>query len=170
MPFRNRNRLRPIKSVKHIVDSQGGTVAGVKTSVVLATGSETVTAGTIAVTIGSKIFAMFLNVQSYVLTGSGLNNFYMIIYKNPSNNISPADIPAGNVVGVDAFRRQVFHQEMAMLGSVATQVPITVFKGVIKIPKVFHTMREDDQIVLQLFTPTGVTSNFCVQCIYKSYE
>ncbi len=170
MPFRSRNRLRPIKSVKHIIDSQGGTVAGTKTSIVLATRTVDVTVGGSGVTIGSKIFAMYLDVKSYVLTGSGLNNFYMILYKNPNNNISPADIPAGNVVGADAFRRQVFHQEMAMLGNVATQIPITVFKGVIKLPKVFHTMREDDQVVLQLFTPTGVTSNFCIQCIYKSYE
>ncbi len=94
----------------------------------------------------------------------------MIIYKNPSNNISPADIPAGNVVGADAFRRQVFHQEMAMLGALGNPIPITIFKGVIRIPKIFQTMREDDQIVVQLFTPTGVTSNYCLQAIYKSYE
>ena len=94
----------------------------------------------------------------------------MIIYKNPNNNISPADIPKANAVGVDAFRRQVFHQDMAMLGNVATQVPVTLFKGVLKIPKVFQTIREDDQIVVQLYCPTGVTVNFCLQSIYKDYS
>ncbi len=170
MPFRRRNSLRPIKSIKHIIDSQGGTVADTKTPIDLVVGSATVSAGTNAVTIGSRVNAIFLNVQAYVLTGAGLNNFYMIIYKNPGNNIGAADIPKGNAVGADEFRRQVFHQEMVMLGALANQIPITVFKGVIMIPRVFRTIRENDKITIQLFTGPGVTSNFCVQAIYKSYE
>ncbi len=170
MPFRRRNNLSPIKSIKHIIDSQGGTIGGTKTSVVLATGATIVTVGGSGVTIGSRINSIFLNIQAYILTGSGLNNFYMMIYKNPNNNISPADIPDANAVGASEFRRQVFHQEMAMLGSTAADIPVTIFKGVLRIPKVFHTIRENDQIVIQLFTPTGVDANFCVQCIYKSYE
>ncbi len=170
MPFRGRKRLNPIKSVKHIIDSQGGTVGGTKTNVILANGTLAVVAGGQGVTIGSKVFSIFLNIQAYILSGAGLNNFYAIVYKNPQNNISASDIPDGNAVGADKFRRQVFHQEMAMLGSTAADIPVTIFKGVLRIPKVFQTIREGDTINVQLFTPTGVDANFCLQSIYKSYE
>ncbi len=94
----------------------------------------------------------------------------MIIYKNPGNNVSASDIPKGNVVGLSDFRRQIFHQEMKMLGDADNVIPITLFKGVIKVPRTFQTIRENDKITVQLFTPTGITTFFCVQCIFKSFE
>ncbi len=173
MPFRSRNRLRPIHSVKHIIDFQGGTVLGVKTSVVLATAALDSIPGSITVENGSKIFGIFLNMQVYNIDGPvTLNNTYMIIYKNPGNNISPADIPLANAVGASDFRRQVFHQEMVMTGgfdATAATIPIQLFKGVIKIPRTFQTMRENDQIVVQVVTP-GNSQNLCIQCIYKEFS
>ncbi len=162
--------MRPIKSIKHIIDSQGGTVGGSKTELVLVAGTDDIVVSGSGVTIDSKVNSIFLNIQAYVLSGSGLNNFYMMIYKNPNNNIPAASIPDANAVGADKFRRQVFHQEMVMLGGAQTDIPVVVFKGVLRIPRVYNTIRQNDQIAIQLFSPTGVDANFCVQCIYKSYE
>ncbi len=171
MVFRRRRMIPPIKSLKHIIDSQGGTVADTKTNVDLVQGvTDLTTQGGTAVSSGSRVNAFFLNVQAYVLTGGGLNNFYFILYKNPGNNVSAADIPKANVSGVSDFRTRIFHTEMAMLGTTSNPIPVTIFKGVIMIPKHFRTIRENDKITLQLFTPAGVTSNFCVQSIYKSFE
>ncbi len=163
--------MRPVKSLKHILDVQGGTVADTKSNIDIAQGVADLTVqGGTQVSSGSKVFGLFLNIQAYLLTGAALNNIYFIIYKNPGNNVSAADIPKGNVVGTSDFRRQVFHQEMNMLGDIDNVIPITLFKGVIKIPRTFQTIRENDKITMQLFTPAGITTFFCIQCIYKSYE
>ncbi len=172
MVFRRRiSRLGTIvNSVKHIVDAQGGIVADTKTNVDLVQGVDSATTvGTANVQIGSKVFGIFLNVQ-VIGTGVGgvLNQLYLIIYKNPGNNVSAADIPKGNVTGASDFKRQIFHTEMIMLSSSSDDIPQTLFKGVIKIPRTFQNMRINDKISLQLFGPGG-TSNFCVQAIYKSF-
>ncbi len=163
--------LRPINAVKHIVDNQGGIVADTKTNVDLVQGVDSATtAGVTNVEIGSKVSSIFLNIQ-VIGTGVGgvLNQVYAILYKNPGNNISAADIPKANVTGASDFKRQIFHTEMIMLSSSSDDIPQTLFKGVLRIPRVFHTMRINDKITLQLFAPGG-TLNYCVQCIYKSYK
>ncbi len=172
MVFRRRqSRLGNIvNSVKHIVDSQGGLVADTKTNVDLVIATDTpTTASETSVAIGSKVFGFFLNVQVVGLAAGGvLNNVYMIIYKNPGNNISAADIPKGNVTGASDFKRQIFHTEMLMLGSTDSDIPQSLFKGVIAVPKTFQNMRINDKVTLQLYAP-GATVNFCVQSIFKSF-
>ncbi len=171
MVFRRRtSSLRPINSVKHIVDDQGGIVADTKVNVDLVQGVDSATTAAVEnVQIGSKVNGIFLNIQ-VIGTGVGgvLNQVYFIIYKNPGNNISAADIPKGNVTGASDFKRQIFHTEMIMLGSTDGDIPQTLFKGVIRIPRIFQNIRINDKIALQLFAPGG-TVNYCVQAIYKSY-
>ncbi len=163
--------MRPVKSLKHVIDVQGGTVADTKNNIDLVQGVADLTVqGTTQVSSGSKVFGLFLNIQAYVVSGAALNNMYFIIYKNPGANVSAADIPKANVVGASDFRRQVFHQEMLMLGDIDNIIPVTLFKGVIKVPRTFQTIRENDKITIQLFTPAGITTFFCIQCIYKSFE
>ncbi len=172
MPFRRRmSGLRPIHSIKHIVDSQGGIVAATKTKVTLAHAVDApVLANTTEVETGSRITSMFVNIQ-VIGTGAGgvLNNIYAIFYKNPGGNIAGGSVPNGNVTGADDFKRQIFHTEMLMLSSSSDDIPQALFKGVLRIPRVFHNMRINDDIELQLFAP-GDTSNYCVQCIYKEYR
>ncbi len=172
MAFRRRqSRLGNIvNSVKHIVDSQGGLVADTKVNVDLVIASDVpTTASTSSVALGSKVFGIFLNV-TIIGTGTGgvLSQAYLIIYKNPGNNISAADIPKGNVTGASDFKRQIFHTEMIMLGSSDSDIPQTLFKGVIRVPRTFQNMRINDKVTIQLFIPAG-TANFCVQAIYKSF-
>ncbi len=174
MPFsrrRSSNFLRPIHSIKHIIDNQGGQVLNVKSNIVLAKGVDAPTVATpIEVETGAYVKSIFLNVQIVGIGASEvLGNIYMIIYKNPQNQIPVAAIPNANATSVNSFKRMIFHTEMAMLGNTNTEIPITLFKGVLKIPKHMQNMRVDDEIELQLFSPT-VSHNFCVQCIYKSYR
>ncbi len=173
MVFRRRqSRLGNIvSSVKHIVDTQGGLVADTKVNVDLAQGTDTpTTAAANSIAIGSKVFGIFLNIQVVGLAAGGvLNNVYMLIYKNPGTNVSAADIPKGNVTGASDFKRQIFHTEMLMLGSTDSDIPQALFKGVIRVPRTFQTIRINDKITVQLYAP-GATVNFCLQAIYKSYK
>ncbi len=172
MVFRRRmSNLRPVHSVKHIVDAQGGIVADTKTDVDLALAVDAPTlAATAEVEVGSRVNSMFINIQ-VIGTGVGgvLNQIYAIFYKNPGNNVSAADIPKGNVTGASDFKRQIFHTEMIMLSSSSDDIPQTLFKGVLAIPKIFRRMAINDKLKVQLYAPGG-TSNFCVQAIYKDYR
>ncbi len=175
MPFRRSSRggnfLRPVHSIKHIVDIQGAEGLNTKEvqNLILAVDAP-VLANTTEVETGSKVFGIFLNIQVVATTEAALPNIYFIIYKIPGANISAGNIPNGNVTGASDFKRQIFHTEMAMMtNSANTQVPITLFKGVIKIPKVFSTMRINDIIQMQLFAP-GVNFEFCIETIYKEFR
>ncbi len=172
MVFRRRmSNLRPIHSVKHIVDVQGAIVAATKTNVRLASAVDNPTLANVdQVEKGSHINSMFVNIQ-VIGTGAGgvLNQIYAIFYKVPGANILAAQIPNGNTTGSSDFKRQIFHTEMIMLSSSSDDIPQTLFKGVLRIPKVFQAMRMNDFIEIQLFAP-GDISNFCVQAIYKEYQ
>ncbi len=168
--FRN-NRMRPVHSIKHIVDTQQGVVAATKVFVTLADAVDApVLANVDEVEVGSRINSIFLNVQ-VIGTGVGgvLNNLYFIIYKIPGANIAASAIPNANVTGSSDFKRQIFHTEMIMLSSSSDDIPQTMFKGVLRIPKVFQNMRINDVIQMEFFAP-GDTSNICVECIYKEFR
>ncbi len=164
-----RQLLRPINSRKHVIDNQGGLVAGAKTTVALAdTVDSPVLANPADVRTGCKINSIFLNVQVSATQTSALANVYMIVYKNPGNNIAIGNVPDGNVVGVSDFKKLVFHQEMIMTEKNTTAIPRTLFKGVLKLPRHMQRFGYDDILVVQLFSP-GVTFDYCLQCIYKDY-
>ncbi len=153
------------------MDQQAGTGVATKEVIDIAISTDApVLAGEEQVETGSTINAIYLNIQA---TGEGaagvLNNIYMIIYKNPGNNILAAQIPNGNVTGGSDFKRQIFHTEMRMLGASSQSIPVSIFNGVIRIPKTYKNMRVNDKISIQLFTPGG-TANYCLQCIYKEYR
>ncbi len=153
------------------MDSQGGLVLANKgkTSLVHAVDAP-VLANTDEVETGARVYGFFLNVQIVPTTEAALPNIYMILYKNPGSNIAAGSIPNANVTGSADFKRQIFHTEMAMLSNIsATQIPTTLFKGVLKVPRTFQNFRVNDEIVLQLFSP-GVNIEFCVECIYKEFR
>ncbi len=172
MVFRRRtSQMRPIHSLKHIIDLQGGTALNTKQLVTIAQAVDApVIATQIGVETGCKINSLYLNVQVTATSEAALPNIYFIIYKNPGGNIGASSIPNANNTGIDDFKRQIFHTEMRMLSNTSsTQVPITMFNGVIRIPKVFRNMRINDVIQIQLFS-AGISFEFCVQCIYKEYR
>ncbi len=172
MVFRRRmSQLRPVHSIKHIVDNQGGIVFNNKESVTLVASLDApVLANVTEVETGSRVNGLYLNVQVVATTEAALGNVYFFIWKNPAGAFSAGAVPNGNATGSDDIKRQIFHTEMRMTSNSSnTQIPITVFNGVISIPKHMRTMRVNDRIDIQLFSP-GVNLNYCIQAIYKEYR
>ncbi len=178
MPFRSRGMsLRPVKSIKHIVDAQGLVTLALQ-SVVDVINSQEPPVGTgtsNAVENGSTVHSIYLRVEvrGGAVAASGPENIYMIVYKNPGDAVAPP----GNLdnVGTTDKRRYVLHQEMLMLTPTTAEggFPRTLFKGVIKLPRTFKRMAIDDklQVILQQKTgETNQTTIFCVQCIYKEFR
>ncbi len=167
MPRFQRNSLRPINSIKHVIDNQGGLIAGTQALVSLADGVDSYTlADADGVPTGARINSIFLNIQVAATATGALANVYMFVYKNPGTNLTA--FPNGNVIGISDFKKFIFHQEMIMTEKNTTAIPRTLFKGVLKLPKHMRRWGADDQLVVALFSP-GVTYDYCVQCIYKHY-
>ncbi len=169
MPYRNRNNLRPINTLKHTIDNQSVIPAGTVIDVLLAVGAENAVSTDITqCDIGSHIRSIFLNIQvvnSVNATGL-INNAYMYAYLNPGNTIP--DFPDVNEVGGSELRKMIFHQEMAMLSDANDSIPITLFKGVLKIPRKGSRIGVNDRILIRIGTPVGGPElDACVQCIYK---
>ncbi len=115
---------------------------------------------------GSTINGIYLKLEAYAKSSAALANFYMIILKNPGNNIV---VPAANAVGVDDNKRFVIHQEMVMFQKQDGSNPRTVFNGVIVIPKGYRRFAPNDRIQIGVLSP-GVTTDFCFQCHYKEFR
>ncbi len=162
--------LRPVNSLKHVVDIQGALVGGTQilTNLIDVTDNPSQTNADDVAT-ASVVKSFFLNVQVAATSTAALANVYMMVYKNPGNNIAGSQVPDANVVGSSDFRKQVFHQEMIMTEKNTTAIPRTLFKGVLRIPKHFQRNGLEDTVVIALFSP-GVNFEFCFQCIYKEFR
>ncbi len=175
MVFRGRmNRLRPVNSLKHTIDSQVSIPPGTATDVVIVSGTDNASSVTAnQVDIGANISSIFLNVQVVNTTdATGLiNNAYFYIFGNPGGNIPAGTFPDVNDVGTSDLRKMIFHQDMVMLSDANDSIPLTLFKGVLKIPRKFRRIGVSDIISLRIGTPTGGAEiNACVQCVYKEYR
>ncbi len=115
---------------------------------------------------GCTVNSIYLNVTLNPTTEAALPNVYIIIYKNPGGSIGNI---APNAVGSSDNKRFVIHQEMRMLGGSITEIPVTLFRGVISIPKGYRRMGINDLLTIRILAP-GVAIEYCVQCIYKEYR
>ncbi len=157
-------QLRPVNSIKHVVDIQGGQVAGTRTdNILIETVDAPVLANATNVETASRVNSIYLKVEAYATSTAALANFYMMILKSPANDIATFD---PNVVGVSQKKKYVIHQEMVMMEKNTTGNPRTVFAGVISIPKLYRRNGLLDRLYCVILTP-GVSSDFCIQCIYK---
>ncbi len=164
-----------INSLKHVIDNQQSIPAGTFVDVALVStvdNPDTQSNASLCKT-SSRVLNLFLNVQ--VVNGvdaTGLiNNAYMYVYVNPGGSLQGGSIPAVNQVGTSEIRKMVIHQEMAMLSDANDSIPITLFKGVIKIPKKARRLGVSDLITVRIGTPVGGAEiNACVQCIYKEFS
>ncbi len=165
--------LRPIQSVKHIVDLQGGIAGATQENLRLSVGVDNPDVTVVSeVQKGCRISSIYLNVQAIVTGNTALKNIYLIVYKNPANLITPGSIPDANKQGTVAFKKFVFHTEMRMGSDSNDSIPITLFNGVLRIPKQYQSQRLNDTLNIQLFAgdSAGNTWDYCVQCIYKEYQ
>ncbi len=167
--------LRPVQSIKHVIDTNGSISAGApSTNDVIDTVNSPVTGTSNQCSVGSTVNALFLNVQVVpVIASGGVNNIYMIVYKNPGANVTG---PAVDTVGISDKKRFVIHQEMLMLSNGITlgdNNPRTLFKGVIKLPPRMKRNGIQDKwqvIIGHRSAEATQVSEFCLQAIYKEFK
>ena len=159
--------MRPVHSIKHIVDKQSSVTAGTAESQSLVSAVDAPTLGVPAsVETGCTVNSIYLNVTAYATSEAALANVYVIIYKDPGGNLATI---APNTVGANDNKRFVIHQEMRMFGGSTTEIPIVIFRGVIKIPKGYRRFGINDILRLRILAP-GVNMDYCIQTIYKEYR
>ncbi len=170
--FRSRMGLRPVQRTKHVVDSQFGLLAGTQADVnVIISTDNPVLANPSDVATGSTVHSIYLKVEASATSGTALHNLYLIVFKNPGNNLT---VPEGNVIGINDNKKYVIHQEMLMLQNFESATdpnPRVVFQGVVRIPKGYKRNGQNDELTVSLFTPTGAgNASVCLQCIYQEYR
>jgi len=171
MVFRRRSgsnlRLRPINRIKHVVDQQAGASLGTAIDFIIIETSDTPDiANTNEVETGSTVNGFFMSLEVYATTAGALANAYMMVFKNPGNNLT---FPDPNVVGADDNKKYVIHQEMVMLEKKVSGNPRTLFKGVIAIPKGYRRNGPSDRLTVRIFSP-GVNLDVCFQAHYKEFR
>jgi len=165
--FRSRNMLRPVHRIKHVIDVQFATTAGLQVNHDLILASDTPDlATTTEVETGSTVNGIYLVVEVIATSSAALSNAYMIVIKNPGGNLTE---PAPNAVGSSDNKRFVIHQEMVMLQKQDGSNPRTLFKGVIAIPRGYRRFAPNDVLRCRFVTP-GVTADWCLQCHYKEFR
>ncbi len=165
--FRRMSQLRPVHSIKHVVDQQLGLVAAAQqTFDLVSTVDAPVLANTNQVETGARVNAIFLKVECAATTSGALSNIYMIIMKNPGNNLT---VPAPNTIGSRDEKKFVIHQEMTMTERSTAGNPRVLFKGVISIPRNYRRFGPVDSLKIAFLSP-GTNQDVCFQCIYKEYR
>ncbi len=168
-------RLRPVESLKHIIDSSGAVSgASASTTDVINTVDSPLAGTTNQVKISSSVKAIYLRVEVISNTpAGGVDNIYMGVFKNPGGLLTA---PALDNVGTSDRRKYMIHQEMVMTAAGITDnslIPRTIFKGVIVIPRGYSRNGVEDKLQVVLQHQTGEATqvtNFCLQCIYKEFR
>jgi len=177
MPYRRGMGLRPVQSLKHVVESSGAVnLAAVSVTDVINVVSNPVDTVANACAVGSTVHSIYLRVEVVGIIGAaGIDNIYMAVYKNQGNLINAPNLDA---IGGTEKRRFVIHQEMLMTGQPggnpgSSNIPRTLFKGVVKIPRGYKRNAVDDKLQVLLQHRVGESSqktNFCIECIYKEFR
>ncbi len=175
MPRFNRN-IRPVNSMKHVVDAATVAVPGaVVSSVPIVTAVDNPTLGSLeSVNKGCRINAIFLKVEAIHNSGTFVTipRVYMTIQKSPGNDV--AIVYPANVGNSDS-KKWVIHQEMMMMTGIAADdnsFPRTLFVGVVLIPPKMKRFGTNDRLVIHFALDAGETTatvSVCVQCIYKEF-
>ncbi len=157
--------LRPINSVKNIVDSVNlGVAAGTNTTVTLAATVNDYTGGVTDVPIGAKLASVYLFVQIIPTLGTANVDWY--VAKGPNAFFSANPVPGAT--GGNVGRKYILHEEKGIPGNAGDGAYPLTFKGVIRVPKGRQRMAEGDQMKLVL--RGADIYNACVKCIYKFYQ
>ncbi len=169
MVARHSMALRPIHRIKHVVDQSATVTAGAQLNFELITAVDApVLANDAEVETGSKVNGIYLRVEvaSTETDAGAVPNVYMIVWKNPGDNITA---PVPNNVGPNDNKRFVIHQEMVMINNLAGGTPRTLFNGVIVIPRGLRRFGPNDRLEISLFS-TAVNFAECLQCHYKEFR
>ncbi len=168
-------RLRPVHSIKHIVDASGVVVAGTNSVVdLINTKDAPVTTSPNQVALSSKVFAVFLSVEIVgAIAYAGVPRVYFALLKNPAADFTIGDLSS---LGDSDKRRFIVHQEMMMVAQTVgdgTAFPRTMFKGVVRLPGRLSRMGTDDKLQFIIGNNSGESTGstrWCVQCIFKEFR
>ncbi len=160
--------LRPIHRIKHVVDGSQSITGGSQVDLpIIITKDAPVLANTSEVETGAKINGIYLKVEvSANEAEAGIPNVYLIVWKNPGDNISA---PTCNNVGANDNKRFVIHQEMVLLNSVLKGNPRVLFNGVIVIPRGLRRFGPNDRLEISILAP-AITIHECHQVHYKEFR
>ncbi len=164
--------LRPVNSIKHVIDTATSAVTSVISTVPIIEAVDAPTKnGTTQVHRGSSVKALYLRIEVLATAGfTTVPRIYMTVQKNPGGNL--AEVPP-NAVGPNDDKKFVLHQEMIMVaGTTDVQIPRTMFQGVVRIPPRYNKFSERDELNVNFQHDAGETTgitNVCVQCIYKEF-
>ncbi len=167
--FRRSGLGSVINSTKNIVDQIDATVGGANSVENIAVAQNT-PVNTVAdeVSIGCKIFRIYLELSINGTAGTGVNNaIRFFILKNPGNNLT---IPNPGTTGTSNEKKFIVFEGMFNLGRVQDGASTQNMKRWIKLPKVYHRMGTDDRWQFVIRTEAGTTSNYCTKFIYKWYR
>lgn len=155
--------MRPINSVKNIVDSTTiGVAAGVQTAVIVAAAVNSYTGAVTDVPIGAKVSHIYVFFQMQPQAAQGQVD--MFIGKFPPG----VTVPNAGATGGHASRRFILHEEKGIPGTFNNGASPLTFRGVIKIPKGRQRFGESDDITIKFACSTAYDA--CVKCIYKFYQ
>jgi len=163
--------IRPVQRIKHVIDSSATLAKTVVFSTQLVVAKDApVISGTREVITGAKVNGIYLKVEvasNEATVGGAIPNCYMLIVKNPGNNLT---IPAPNAVGVDDNKRFIIHQEMVMINNQGQgSNPRVLFNGVIAIPKGYRRFGPGDELQIKILSP-ALNIALCLQCHYKEFR
>ncbi len=165
--------IRPVQSLKHIVDVATSTVLAVQSVVPIIEANVSPALGSpTQVNEGSTVNSIYLRVEVLATNVfAGVPRIYMAVFKHVANS---GGVPNANGTGISAIKKRIIHQEMIMIGgNEASAFPRTLFVGVIKIPKSLRRIGYLDRFEVLLQNGSGETTgitNACVQAIYKEYQ
>ncbi len=163
--MRRSSNLRPINSVKNIVDSVNlGVSAGVTTSIDLVDVVNDYTGVSGTVPIGAKVSSIYLFIQM-ISTSTGTANHDWYIIKDPGGQLS---FPVPGATGGALVRKFILHEEKGIPGNASDGAYPLTFKGVIKIPRSYQRCGEEDKITIKARAVDGY--NLCLKAIYKFYQ
>ncbi len=150
-----------------MVDNQGGLAVGAQQDIVLInTVDNPVLTTTNECETASTVNGIYLRIEINATSSAALANAYLIVWKDPGNNLTAPDPQA---VGSNDNKKYVIHQSMVMLQQVTNSNPRTLFDGVIAIPRGYRRNGPNDRLHARLKAP-GVSLNWCSQCIYKEFR
>ncbi len=161
--FRRGMSLRPINSVKEIIDSVLLAVtAGTSSTVVLGSSVNDYTGTVGTFPVGAKVSSFYLFVQ--ILPTATTENVDWYVAKAPT----ALAMPTPSATGGDVARKYILHEEKGIPGNANDGAYPLTFKGVIRIPRGRQRMAEGDRFFIRL-RGVGI-SNACIKCIYKAYR
>ncbi len=157
--------MRPINSVKNIVDFTGlGEAAATTRTILLASVVNDYAGASGTIPIGAKLSSIYLFVQ--MINGdSSVANLDWYVQKAPFG----VPKPTPGATGGDVARKYILHEEKGIPGNALDGAYPLTFKGVIRIPRGRQRMAEGDEVRF-VYRSGGGTSNTCLKCIYKFYQ